>query len=104
MNMKKRYTKMTEAELGTATAGFNRPVGRKESRALTAAERKRWKRVATGPGRPKIGRGSVAVLMSLEMGLLERADRFAKAQGVGRSKLIAFALEAYWGRRQAISA
>jgi hypothetical protein len=102
--MKKPYTKMTQAELAAATAGLDHPISRKESRPLTAAQRKRWKRLATGPGRPKIGRGSVAVLMSLEMGLLERADRFAKAQGIGRSKLIAFALEAYMARRRAISA
>jgi hypothetical protein len=102
--MKKPYTKMTEAELEAATAQFDHPLARAESRPLTAKERKQWKRVATGPGRPRIGRGSVAVLVSFERGLLDRADRAAKIQAVGRSKLIAVALEAYLARGHALSA
>jgi hypothetical protein len=102
--MKKSYTKMTETELAAATATYNHPLRRQESKPLTAAERKQYKRITTGPGRPRIGRGAVNVLVSLELGLLEQADRFSKAQGIGRSKLIAFALHAYMARRQAVSA
>lgn len=47
------------------------------------------------PGRPKIGQGAKNVLISLELGLLERADTFARGHRIGRSQLIAKAIERY---------
>jgi metal-responsive CopG/Arc/MetJ family transcriptional regulator len=52
-------------------------------------------RAPRSPGRPKIGQGAKNVLVSLELSLLERADNFAKQHGVGRSQLIAKAVERY---------
>jgi hypothetical protein len=43
-------------------------------------------------GRPRIGEGSKSVLISLEKGLLDKADRFAKTKKISRSELIAKAL------------
>jgi hypothetical protein len=96
--MKKPYTKMTAAELAQATAEYDQPVNRKLTRPLSAAERSMWKKASRGPGRPRIGKGSVNVLISFEMGLLSRTDAWAKSQSIGRSRLIALALETYMAR------
>jgi hypothetical protein len=44
-------------------------------------------------GRPKVGKGAKIITMSIEIDLLERATRFAKANGMNRSALIARGLE-----------
>ena len=64
---------------------------------MTPAERKRWER-ARKPGRPKVGRGAVRVPFSMEFGLLEELDAFARARGLTRSALIAAAVRDYMGR------
>jgi hypothetical protein len=48
--------------------------------------------IRRGPGRPKVGQGATKVLISIEKGLLAKADRFAKTHKMGRSELIAKAL------------
>ena len=40
-------------------------------------------------GRPKIGKGSVKVMISVEAGLLAAVDKFADKTGKARSELIA---------------
>ena len=50
-------------------------------------------RAARGRGRPRVGQGAKSVLVSIEGGLLARADRFAKQQKMSRSQLVAAALE-----------
>ena len=44
-------------------------------------------------GRPRIGDGSVRVQSTLERGLLEQADEFARRHSMSRSQLIARGLE-----------
>lgn len=44
-------------------------------------------------GRPKVGKGSRPVMTTIEAGLLQRTDRYAKAQGLSRSQVIARGLE-----------
>lgn len=41
------------------------------------------------PGRPKVGRGAKRVLVSVELGLLEKPDDFAREHGKSRSQLVA---------------
>lgn len=97
---KKSYTNLSKAELAEATAELSAgavPLGE----PLTAEERASWDRAAAGgaasvragPGRPKVGEGSVVVPVSLEAGLLRRAVAFARDAGVKRSELVARALE-----------
>jgi len=67
----------------------------KESRPLTARERASLHRAKKKMGRPKLGpRGVKVVALSLERGLLERADAYAKRLGLKRSELIARLLAA----------
>jgi len=97
---KKPYANLSKYELVEATADLSAgaiPPGA----PLTAEERAKWDRAAAGntvsvrvgPGRPKVGEGSVVVPISLEAGLLRRALVFASDAGVKRSELVARALE-----------
>lgn len=45
------------------------------------------------PGRPRKGLGSLTIALSIERGLLGRADRLAKKRGISRAQLFAEALQ-----------
>jgi len=68
------------------------------SRPLNAAERKRWRRFQQKLGRPRVGRGSQAISLTIEKGLLDQADAFAKRRGLSRSQLVAESLRDKMGR------
>ena len=122
MKPKKPYTKMNAEELAEATKQFDSPLPFEASRPLTPEERAHWEAITAkgktgkgkprtptpgrpepepqpgrGRGRPRVGRGAVNVLISMERGLLERADAFARERGIGRSQLIAMGVEAAIG-------
>lgn len=88
----KPYWEMTTDELRAATADLNREMLFEETRPLSRQEQARWSK-AKKRGRPRVGKGARAVLISVERGLLSRADKFAKAHGTNRSRLIAIGLE-----------
>ena len=91
---KKSYVKMTAQELAEATKSFDAaPLPDEVGEPLTPAEREEWEKTRRGRGRPRKGRGAVNVLISVERGLLERADAFAKERKMGRSQLAAIGLE-----------
>ena len=66
------------------------------SRPLNASERRQWRRfkAKTKIGRPKVGRGAKTISLTVEKGLLSRADAYAKRHGLTRAKLVAHALSA----------
>ena len=47
---------------------------------------RRWNRIRRGLGRPKIGRGSVIMPISIERGLLDEVNEFAAAHKLKRSQ------------------
>jgi len=61
----------------------------RKSKPMTAADRKAFApiRKKMGRGRPKTGRGTKVVSVSVEIGLLAEADAFAKRAGLGRTDL-----------------
>ena len=67
---------------------------RAESRPLNAHERRQWRRVQRKVGRPRIGRGTTNISVSLEKGLLRKFDQFARKAGMSRSELIAQGVKA----------
>ena len=70
-----------------------------ESRPLTRAQRdrfKRWQKRAT-IGRPVVGKGAKPVAVTIERGLLKRADAYARSHGMKRAQLIAHALKIVMG-------
>jgi hypothetical protein len=91
----KPYTEMTTEELREATKEFDRPfVSQRRSRPMTKAERAEYRRT-TRPCRPRVGQGAKRVLITVEQGLLRRADAFAKSRHLTRSQLISRGIEAY---------
>jgi hypothetical protein len=46
------------------------------------------------PGRPKVGKGVRVISLSVERGLLERADHYAQQHGLTRAQLFARGLAA----------
>jgi len=82
---------MSVEELAAATKQFDVPLPDDVGQPLTA-EQAEWNRAKRKRGRPKKGKGSVNVLISLERGLIEAADEFAQEHGIARSALIAIGL------------
>jgi hypothetical protein len=91
---RKRYQDITARELAKATAEFDKEMVIDRSRELTAAEQARWQRARQKPGRPRVGKGVQVISVSIEKGLLSRADRLARKLQLPRTQLIALGLEA----------
>lgn len=73
-----------------------------ESRPLTAKERAQWnafrtKALKNRKGRPKVGKGSAVISLSIEKGFLKRADAYAKRNGLGRSEMFVQAVSGLIG-------
>jgi hypothetical protein len=97
-NTKKPYWEMNAQELQKATAKYDKEFGGwDEFHPMTQRERTKYRRTLRR-GRPKIGKGAKRVMVSIEGGLLKRADAYAKAQGLKRSELIAKSLETVLSR------
>ena len=58
------------------------------SKPLTQQQRADWRR-RKKMGRPTIGQGHKVVSVSLEAGLLKRADAYAKRHGLKRAQIVA---------------
>ena len=89
----KPYWEMNTAELAEATKEFDTPSQPGRWRPMTTAERAKWERIKRKPGRPKVGQGVEVVSLSIERGLLGRADKLAKKLKVSRAKLVAAGLQ-----------
>jgi hypothetical protein len=85
---------MKPAELEAIAAPFDR--GEYQTSPLTAADRALLRRAdlrGKKVGRPLVGKGAEKIRVSMERGLLSRADAFARKHGLSRSQLIAQSLE-----------
>ena len=58
------------------------------SRPLNSKERAQWHRFKK-LGRPKVGQGAKTISLTVEKGLLKRADAYARQHGMSRAQLIA---------------
>ncbi len=74
-----------------------RPPGR----ALTAVERRLWAKAKKKlpRGRPAVGLGAKIVPVSIERGLLQQADRFARQHKLKRSQMVAEGLRMVMERK-----
>lgn len=70
------------------------------ARPLTAAQRAKWEKIqarlkeSRRPGRPVTGKGARVISLTVEQGLLERADSQARKEGISRAALFARGLRA----------
>ena|ERR1700728_3652189 len=90
---RKQYWEMTSDELAKATKEFDAPFVADKGRPLTADERRQENRFRRKLGRPVQGKGAKAISVTMERGLLSRADAFAKHLGLSRAQFIAKSLE-----------
>lgn len=89
----KPYSQMNLEELREATKEFDREFVMDTFRPLTPQQRAQWNRMRPKRGRPQVGQGAAIVSVSIERGLLSRADRLAKRKKTSRAQLIARGLE-----------
>jgi hypothetical protein len=87
---------MNADELAVATAPYDHedlsvPV------SLRGEKLRRYRRAMSQRGRPRIGKGSKAITVTLERDLLARTDRMARRRHLSRSQMIAIALAAQMG-------
>lgn len=88
----KPYTLMTTDELAEATREFDEPFVWERTKPLTAKDHRLFAQ-AEKRGRRKIGQGAKVISLSVEQGLLFRANAYAKEHGMTRAKLFAVGLE-----------
>jgi len=89
----KRYQEMNAAELAEATKEYDQSGTIDRTRPMTLAERAEERKARRRVGRPRIGRGSERINITIERGLLAEADAVARRQKIGRSELIARSLQ-----------
>jgi hypothetical protein len=89
----KPYWEMNTTELAEATREFDDPNYHPPALPWTKEDTTLHERARRKPGRPRKGLGSLTIALSIERGLLGRADRLAKKRGISRAQLVAAALE-----------
>ncbi len=88
------FERLTDAQKAAFAKQFDRNIPLSETRPLTPAERRLFKRIINrGRGRPRIGKGAARINITIEKGLLGRVNSFAKKQKVSRARMIAQGLE-----------
>jgi hypothetical protein len=85
---------MNVEELAAATAEFDQEGVGESFGEPTPEQDARHARAKRKRGRPRIGKGTKVISVSVEKGLLARADRLAKRLHVKRAELVARGLEA----------
>jgi len=89
-----RVAGMNAERLEDVTREFDQEMIVDRSRALKRRERVRWTRVTRKRGRPRTDAGAKVISVSVEGGLLARANALAKSLGISRASLFARGLRA----------
>jgi hypothetical protein len=84
-----RFLKMTPEQRAAETAQFDGDFDDSGFQQLDAASKKTWQRVKRKRGRPMVGKCVTTISVSVEKGLLSKADKLAKRLGISRAKLVA---------------
>ena len=93
MKKRKPWDQMNARELEAATKKYDREFAAdREARPLSRTDRAKHR--AAKRGRPRIGKGAAKIYISMERGLLSKADTYAKRAGISRSELIARSVRA----------
>jgi hypothetical protein len=101
-----QFMALSDFEKEAIFLGFDRPIDEAQTREMTAAERRRWEKAKRTRGRPKIGKGTIAVSLTIEKELLRWIDSYAREKHLSRARLVGIALESFRenvGRYQRIS-
>jgi hypothetical protein len=66
---------------------------------LTPPQRKLWRAIKRNMGRPTVGEGAEQISLTVERGLLRKADAFARKHKLKRSQMVAEGLRLVMQRR-----
>src|SRR6266567_4555189 len=88
------FLALPDAEKEKIAREFEDPASARTFRPLNAAERRIWARAKKRMGRPVKGKGCRVISLSVERGLLEKADALASKKGLTRASLVAAGLSA----------
>jgi hypothetical protein len=98
-----RFLALTDAERDAEVARFDKPLplgpDGLPGKPLTPAQRKLWRAIKHNMGRPTVGEGAEQISLTVERGLLKKADAFAKKHKLKRSQMVAEALRLLMQRR-----
>jgi hypothetical protein len=86
------FLALSDAEKEAEIADLEKGIDESEWRPLTPSERRGWNKIQKSlqqRGRPTIGAGAQVLSVSIERGLLEKADAFAKRHKLKRSQMVA---------------
>jgi hypothetical protein len=92
-----RFMEMTDEQRDAEVEQFDKEIPGLPGKALTKSERALLRRAKRKGGRPRVGQGARRVLITVEQGLLKKADTYAKNKGMTRSELIARGLRSVIG-------
>jgi hypothetical protein len=93
-NLADEFEQMSDAQRAAFVKQYDRDIPLSETRPLTIAEQKLFKRILRrGRGRPRIGKGAARINITIEKGLLGRVNAFSKKQKISRARMIAKGLE-----------
>jgi hypothetical protein len=89
-----KFAALSEAQKEAVYNDCDDPDIALRSRPMSARMKKLWETAKRKGGRPRIGRGAARVLVSIERGLLEDADAFARRRCMTRSELFSRGVKA----------
>jgi hypothetical protein len=88
-----RFLSLSDAQKEAEYRKIDREFDPALGKPLTPDERKLWRRTKRRIGRPVVGQGSKMVPVTIERGLLQRVDKFARQHKLKRSQMVAQGLE-----------
>lgn len=88
-----RFLALSDDEKERIWESYNDGVSFAETRPLSKTDRQRWEKAKKRMGRPKVGKGAKVISLSVEGGLLERADAYARKHSISRTQLFARSVE-----------
>jgi hypothetical protein len=94
-----RFLSLSDAEKDAEVAEFENSTDRSSFKPLKPAQRKLWRAIKRNMGRPIVGQGAEQISLTVERGLLRKADAFAKKHKLKRSQMVAEALRLLMQRR-----
>ena len=99
-----RFMALSDAQKDAEVAKYDSPPAVNKrglpGRPLRASDKALHRRAASRGGRPKIGRGAVIVPISIERGLLEQVNSFARINHLKRSQMVAEGLKLLMSSRR----
>jgi hypothetical protein len=88
-----QFIALPDSEKDRIAAEFDRAFVADTFQPLTPEERRFWQR-ARRRGRPRVGKGSQRITVSIERSLLKQIDSHARAQRLSRSEFLARSAQA----------